>query len=367
MIKIIQLDSCSGLGGGQRITFEIVKALRAQFRFIIIVPFGRFLKRYSELGFLFQGLKKGSLLDTVKQVRKVIQKVSPDIIHTHGTRAAFWARLAVLRLKNKPKIIYTLHGFHIVRRGFFLRWPLIFAERFLNRWTDILVCVSEADKDLVLKYKTIDPQKIRLIRNGIGIERFQLASDITEQAKEALGLKNKLVLCSIGRLHRPKDFSTILKALKIVVFQLKDVRLLIIGDGPLREELEKETRDLGLNEYVRFLGWREDVPTLLNLSDMVILSTRWEGLPLVPLEAGACQRPVIASDVDGVRETVIDKKTGLLFKPGSGKDLAEKILELVESEERGTKLGQRAFKFISQNFSKQKMVKEYQDLYHSLL
>lgn len=367
MIKIIQLDCYSGLGGGQRIMFELVNSLRTQFRFIIVAPIGTFLKKYSQLGFLFKGLKKASLLDTTKQVRKIIDKVKPDIVHAHGTRAAFLARLAVLRLKNKPKIIYTLHGFHIIRKNIVFKNLLIVLERFLNHWTDILVCVSEADKDLVLKYKTIDPKKIRVIKNGIDIERFQLAPKIAEQAKLVWQLKNKLVLCSIGRLHPPKDFSTILKALKIVIPQIGNVELLIIGDGPLREPLEREAKELGLLKYVKFLGFREDTPVLINLSDIVILSTKWEGLPLVPLEAGACKKPIIASDVGGVRETVLNKKTGLLFKPGSAKDLAEKILELAKSEELREKLGQRAFGFVSKNFSKQKMIKEYQNLYNFLL
>jgi glycosyltransferase involved in cell wall biosynthesis len=300
-------------------------------------------------------------------MRKFIKKETPDIIHAHGTRAAFWARLAVSTFKNRPRVIYTLHGFHILKRNFYTRWLLLVVERFLNHWTDVLVCVSEADKNLVLKYKTIPLEKIRLIKNGIDVEKFQMTPKLIDSLKRELGIENSFVLTTIGRLHPQKDFSTIIKTLKLIISQDKNFKLLVIGDGPLRKSLEKEAEGLGLNQYVRFLGFREDISMLIDISDIIILSTKWEGLPLVPLEAGVCKKPVIASDVDGIRETIIDKKTGYLFKPASEKDLASKILKLSKSKELREKIGESAFEFISKNFDKRKMVENYKDLYISVI
>jgi len=366
-IKIIQFNSYSGIGGGEQILFDITKGLKNDFDFLVVAPSGLLLQRCCDIGIRTKIIEATGLLGRLKEIKKIFKKANSDIIHMHGTRAAFWGRLAIIGLKNKPKIIYTLHGFHIIRKKFFLKWSLILAERFLNRWTTFLVCVSEADKNLVLRYKTIFSKKLRLIKNGIDIERFQLTPEAIRQAREDMGLRNKLVLCSIGRLHLPKDFSTILRALKIIILKKKDVALLIIGDGPLRKSLEKEVGELGLEEFVKFLGFRKDIPLLINLSDIMILSTRWEGLPLAPIEAGACRKSIIASDIDGVREIILDKKTGFLFEPGSENDLADKILELGKSEELRKKMGQRAFEFISKNFSKQRMIKEYKSLYESLL
>lgn len=359
MIKIFQVNSYSGLGGGQRVMFDIVQGLKDKFEFIIIAPSGPFLKKYSQIGWKVEELTALNPFQVIKQVRNFIKKETPDILHIHGTRAAFWVRLAVIWLKNRPKLIYTLHGFHIVRRNFLSRWFLIRIERFLNHWTDILVCVSKADRNLVLKYKTILPEKIITIKNGIDIDKFKV--------KRELELENSFTLSSIGRLHPPKDFSTILRALKLIISQIKNVKLLIIGDGPLRKSLEREARRLALGDYVKFLGFRKDIPVLISISDLVILSTKWEGLPLVPLEAGAARKPIIASNVEGVRETIIDGETGFLFKFGSARDLADKILKLSRSKELSKKIGDTAYNFVSENFNKERMIREYQNLYQSLL
>ena len=367
MNKIIQIDSYSGLGGGQRIMFEIINGLKNKFNFVIVSPGGIFLKKYSELNFRVKELKEKNFLKIISEIKKIIKVESPNLLHIQGTRAAFWTRLALIFLERKPKVIYTLHGFHIIRKKLFFKWPLIFLERFLNRYTTILICVSESDKKLVLKYRTIPENKIVVIQNGIDIEGFKVNEELVKSEKERLGLQDNFVLTTIGRLHPPKDFSTILRALKIIISCNKKFRLLIVGDGSLRESLEEETKNLELNQYVKFLGFREDIPILINLSDIIILSTKWEGLPLVPIEAGASRKPIIASDVDGVRETIIDEETGYLFNPGSVEDLVDKILKLSFSGKLREKMGEAGHRFVSKNFSKERMIREYQNLYETIL
>ena len=367
MTKIIQIDSYSGIGGGEMVMFNVVQDLKDEFDFVIAAPKGEFLEKYRQMNLRTYQLFRQSIFGNVLKIRKIIKRENPEIIQCHGTRAAFWGRLAVIGLKNKPRIVYTLHGFHIIRRNFFARRILLFIERFLNKWTNVLVCVSEADRGLVLKYKTISQEKIRVIRNGINIRKFQVEQDRVMKTKKELGFGDDFVISAIGRLHPQKDFSTLLKALRIVVDRIKNVKLLIIGDGPLKQNLKEEARSLGIEECVRFLGARKDVPTLLNTSDIAVLSTNWEGLPLILLEAGASGKPVVASDVGGVQEVVKDGETGYLFRPGSEKDLAGKIFILHSSSDLRKKMGEKAFSFISNFFSKEKMAAEYKNLYHSLL
>jgi glycosyltransferase involved in cell wall biosynthesis len=145
------------------------------------------------------------------------------------------------------------------------------------------------------------------------------------------------------------------------------VRLLVIGDGPLRQALETEAKSLSIIRQVQFLGYRDDIPELLNVADIVILSTNWEGLPLVPLEAAACKKPVIASDVIGVQETVVNGETGYLFKKGDAHDLAEKIKNLLENPELRRKMGENGYRFVIQNFSLENMVLRYDALYEKIM
>lgn len=366
MIKIIHILFSSNIGGGEKITFEIINRLKNKFNFKIIAPLGVFFEKYLQLGIESQLLKRGNIFRIINKIRNFIKKVNPEIVHCQGTRAALWTKLAIIGLKKRPKMIYTLHGFHIIRRSFFSKWPLVFLERFLNYLTDVLVCTSESDKNLVLKYKTISPEKIKIIKNGIEIKKNQKDPREIEKIKKEMQLENNFVISSIARLRPPKDFSTILRALKLIICQIPNSRLLIVGDGPLRKSLEKETEKLRLSPYVKFLSFRKDIATLINLSDLVILSTKWEGLPLVPLEVGIAKKPIIASNVDGMREVVLDKKTGYLFIPGFEKDLADKILKLYFSKDLREKMGEEAYYFVLENFNNERMLKEYQNLYQSL-
>jgi len=353
--KIFQISSNTELGGGPQVMWDIVEGLKDDYCFGVIAPPGFFLERYKSNGIEIVSLK-GNFFEKFFQIRKNI-KQKPAILHVHGTRAAFWTRIAIIGIEDKPKLIYTLHGFHIIRKTFFIKWSLIMMERFLNRWTDILVCVSESDKKLVEKYKSILKGKIKIIKNGIDFSKFKVNSEEIKQEKEKLNTENNFVVSSISRLHPPKDILTLIRAFRVFLNQVDDadIKLLIIGDGPLRDGLKKEVKKLNLEKYVNFLGFREDTPLLINLSDLIVLSTNWEGLPLVPLETGASKKPIVASSVEGVKETIQNKKTGFLFEPGNAEDLAEKLLKLYNSKELREKLGQNAYNYVKQNFSRSKI------------
>jgi len=364
MIKILQIASFSGFGGGERVMFDIVESLKDDFEFIVFAPKGVFLEKLNKLGIKTKEFKKQDSIGKIKEIKKEIKQERPDILHPHGTRAAIFSRLAVLGMKKRPKIVYTLHGFHIIRKPFLLRLPLIIFERFLNHLTDVLVCVSDADKKSVLKYKTISEKKIVVIKNGIDIQRFQIEKSLIEKKKREVGLENNFVITFVGRLHPQKDPLTILKALKIILGKVEDIKLLIVGTGPQRKSLEEKARKMGLENYVKFLGTRDDIPIILNLSDIVVLSSKWEGLPLVPLEAGASKKPFLGSDIEGIREAVIEGKTGFLFK--GKKDLAQMILKLYRSKELRKKMGEKGFLFVLENFNKKKMAKNYKNLYQKI-
>lgn len=364
MAAILEVDSSSGLGGGQRVMFDIVSGLSHDFVFLIASPRGVYSKKYENLGMHFFELSGNW---PIGSLRRIIRDESPDILHAHGTRAALWARLSVIGLKKKPALIYTLHGLHIARRKIPLRWLYLALERFANRWTDKLVCVSFADKREVLGYKLINPSRIEVIRNGIRISDFVLDAKAIAKKRKEMRLDNRFVLIGVGRLHPQKDFSTLLLAFKEVIRENKDAIMLIVGDGPLRGSLEEETHNLGIAENVRFLGFREDIPLLINISDILVLSSNWEAFGLVCVEASAAKKPVIASDIEGVRETVIGNETGYLFRKGSATDLAKKILSLSASGELRKKMGEAGFSFASKNFSVDMMVAGYKKLFSGII
>ena len=226
-----------------------------------------------------------------------------------------------------------------------------------------IIGIDHSMNEIVLYKKTY---YIEFKKNTKKLKKFDYATEV----KQAFSFEEKFGHEPIFHYYSQVDNNFKLPlAVHILkwAFKIKNVELLIIGDGPLRKSLEKETKDLDLDEHIKFLGFREDIPVLIHLSDIIILSTHWEALGLVSLEAGACKKPIVASDVDGPREAVIDGKTGFLFRPGSAKELSEKILELYHSEELRKKMGKNGYQFVLEKFNKERMIKEYKNLYYSLL
>ncbi len=357
--KILVIDSSAGIGGGQRIAFDICSSLRERFNFIVASPAGIYNDKYSAIKLKTRILSRGF---PIKQVRRIIIEEKPDVIHAHGTRAALWARAAVLLTREKTPLVYTLHGLHIAKRNFPEKHILLFLERVMNRWTSVLVCVSDGDREEVLRHKLIDPSRIVVIKNGIDLDAFKAGAKNAETIKKEFNIEGSTVLCSVGRLHPQKDFSTLLKVLKIINEDGGRFVLLIAGDGPLRSSLEAEAENLGIPSNVRFLGFREDVAGLMAASDIVILSSNWEAFGLVCVEAGAVKKPVIASDIEGVREAVQDGVTGYLFRKNDPKDLAEKIL-LLSSPEKRASMGLAGYEYVYKNYDMKRMTEEYRRLF----
>lgn len=366
-ISVLLVNPSAGLGGGSTISNNLAIGLDKNiFEVFIFFP------------------EKGPAMSTLKEAKKVNILISPkpnlcailfflysflkknkiDIVHTQGTRAAFWIKLAFLFLRKKPKFIYTLHGLHIAHRPFFQKYPLLYLERSLNILVDRLVCPSLSVKSSAEKYKIIKKTKIELIYNGIDIKKFTQAFPLD---KKSLNIpENYLIISAIQRLNFPKDVSTILRAFKKAIESFENVILLVVGSGPLMSELQKEAKDLGIEKKVLFLGERFDIANILTVSDIVILSSAYEAFGLSLAEAMAAKKPVIGTNVEGIKEIVENRKNGFLVEFGNEKKMAEAMLLLLNDPKLRGKMGENGFEFIREKFPLEKMIKDYQNLYLSI-
>lgn len=353
-MKVVwQVCASSNFGGGEKVAFDIVEHLSIFCNFVIFLPEGFYRNLYNDKGIDCRLLSKNGIVKNVWLLRKNIKSSFPDIIHCHGTRAALWVRLSVIGLKKKPVIVYTLHGFHLVSRRF-LPSLVLCIERFLNRWVDIMVVVSESDRKLVEKWSMIHFSKIKLIKNGIDLDNYDKNYSKTEYED------GYFKFLMPARLHTPKDFFTLLRAFKIFISKNTNKTILLIaGEGPLLIPILETIDKLSLNDNVKMLGFRTDILSLMKKSDVVVLSTEWEGLPLVILEAGISSKPVICSNVRGVNDCVIDGKTGLLFNFGDEIDLFFKMTELYKNKERCSVMGKNAFEYVVSNFSLKDSIEKY--------
>jgi glycosyltransferase involved in cell wall biosynthesis len=239
----------------------------------------------------------GSLLGEVVRLRRIVAETKPDVVHLHSARAGLAGRLV---LRDRVPTVFQPHAWSFLapRTGVqsaSLRW-----ERYAARWTTELVCVSTTERQLGESLGVHAPTTV--LPNGIDLTHFRPAGARDRvAARKTLGIDDVPTLLCVGALTVQKGQQDLLADWPRIRESVPDAQLLLVGDGPDRRALERLASSL---EAVTFAGARTDVPTWLAAADVVVVPSRWEGMALVPLEAMACARSVVATDVNGVVDSV---------------------------------------------------------------
>ncbi len=297
-------------------------------------------------------------------VIRLLQEISqwrPQIVHSHLVHANLFARL-VRPWVRVPVMICTAHN--IYEGGRLREW----LYRFTDPFCDLTTQVSRAGRARYIAIKASPSHKIRYIPNGIDTRRFQPNPQVRLALRRALGVENHFLFLSIGRLAPEKDYPNLLHAFAQVVPKAAHARLFIVGDGPLKPAMQDLAQRLGIDAQVRFLGTRRDVANLMNAADAFVVSSAWEGMPMVLLEAAASGLPAVATDVGDNRAIVLDGQTGFLAPPHQAETLAEAMLRLMAlPEPTRRRMGERARAHVQANFDIERVVDQWEDLYQRLL
>lgn len=305
-------------------------------------------------------------LAAIRQLRALMHRGRYDIVHTHSSVAGVIGRLAA-RSVGVPIIVHHVHGWGL-QKGMSARMQLIYLtlERLCARMTDRLIAVSRSTIAKGLTYKIAPEQKFALIYNGIPLERFRQTVD-HQQVRRALGLApdSKLV-GMIGRLDRQKNPLDFIRAAALVVQRAPNTQFLIAGNGSLRAECEQLIDQLGLQGTFFLLGFRNDIDKIMPVLTMTALSSLWEGLPVVFQEAMSAGKPIVANDVDGASDVIIDGVTGFLVPPEQPDQMAERILRILNDEALCQRMGQQA-RERSEPFSIKAMTSNIEGVYRQLL
>jgi glycosyltransferase involved in cell wall biosynthesis len=370
-IKILQMIDQPFLGGGQINLLSLAKNLDKE-KFEVFVCSG-------EEGPLVDEVRKNNLTyfpvafskklnrKTVKDLIPVLRDNKIDILHTHGGVAGFYGRWAARKCRL-PVIIHTLHGIHYLHyRNFLLKWIYVLLERYFSRFTDALIFVSDADREKGKRFKLAPEEKMVVVKNGIDLSSRELQKKLEseiEKNRRDLGLQSSQpIVGTVARLHRQKGITYLLKAAKRICQAFPEIKILIVGGGPLRSKLEREAQRLGLEDVVWFMGKREDVTKFLSIFDIFVLPSLWEGLPYVLMEAAALGKTVVATDIDGVREVIENGKTGILVPPRNPESLAQAVRRLLQDKGYALKLGQKIGEEVLPRFTLSRMVTQIQNLY----
>jgi glycosyltransferase involved in cell wall biosynthesis len=298
---------------------------------------------------------------------RLMMREKPAIVHTHTSKAGILGRCAA-KLAGVPAVVHTPHGhvfyghFGPLASRFFLQ-----VERFMALITDRLIALTQGERNDYMALWVGDPGRIVTIHSGVDVDRYMQAKVNVQEKRRSLGLNTEgLVIGTVGWLLPIKGSMYLLKAMEEVWKGYPDTSLIYVGKGDLERELREEASRLGVSERVSFLGWRDDIPEIMHILDIFVLPSLNEGMGRVLVEAMAAGRPVIASNVGGIPDLVIQGKNGLLVPAADIKALARRIECLISDPDKRKEMGEKGRK-MAIRFGSDSMVQKIDQLYLELL
>ena len=292
----------------------------------------------------------------------LLRREKVDVLHTHMYHASWYGRIAGL-CARVPVMVTTDHGHDPWRKP----WHIAF-ERFALRYTDLKIAVSKDVAEVLKARDHVPDEKLVVIPNGVDPERFRVVKAERDSIRAEFGFTDDTVLIgSVGRLVEPKAYHVLIEAMVHVSKLVPPARLVLIGDGPLRGDLERCASDLGVSDGVLFAGARSDIPAVLAAIDIYAMSSNREGLPVSLLEAMAAGKPIVATMVGGIPEVVSDRREGLLVPSGDPEALAGAIRELACDPKLAAHLGRQASEKVAAEYSIGATVRRLEEVYCSLL
>lgn len=360
-MRVLLLSNSLGIGGAERLVVSLADQLVARGHQVMVVSLtGPTLFKPSspqvEVVALHMAKTPAGFVRGYLAVRRLIRRFQPDVLHSHMVHANLLARLVRLTI-TLPRLICTAHN---TNEGGRLR---MLAYRLTDALADLSTNVSHEAVAAFEQKGAVPRGRMLAVMNGIDCAEFYADPASRAQMRRTFDCADaEQVFIAVGRLTEAKDYPNLLQAFVQVSMQCPQASLWIVGDGPLRGELEALRDSLGLAGRVRFLGVRRDVPAVLRAADIFVLSSAWEGFCLAAAEAMATQLPVVVTDCGGIRESVGD--CGLIVAPGDSPALAVAMLQAAgRSPGQVRQVGERARQRILERFSLERMVARWLELY----
>lgn len=317
--------------------------------------------QFEEKGIKVQHLGRNKLDPlTVFDIIKLIKRENIDLIHCHGYGSANFGRLAKV-FTHIPTVVHSHDDDRYY--PFYQR----ISDYLLKSYTDLGVAVSEAVKKASIEKRKIPEEKIIVLHNGIIFDEFRIPGEdkIKEEKKKWNLNENIKVIGTIAKLREEKGVEYLIKAIPRVLSEIPNVAFLVVGDGDLRASLESLAKQLGIEKNIIFAGFMENVSPILATFDLKVLPSITEGFGLVIVEAMTMSKPVIATNVGGVKEILKNEETGLLVPPKDPEALADKIIYLLKNPDKAKALGKRAYEE-SRKFDIRIHVKKLEEQYLKL-
>lgn len=362
-IHVLHLIGSTGLYGAERWILALMRAMDTQrFRSTLV----NLTDNAEERSDIVQAAEQRGLeafdfvtggkfnLFAAYRLARLVKEQQVDIIHGHGYKSDL---LGLLTSKIAGcRVMTTPHGWSLEKDKKLQFYENL--DRFSFRFMD-MICPLSPDLADGLRDSIIH-SKFRLIFNGVDIDEILEAEPAQKKYPDAY------TVGYIGQLIERKDMSTLITAFQKVIMQRDNIRLIILGDGGKRAELQDQCEQSGISDRVDFLGFRPDAASWLKTFDLFVLPSRLEGIPRCIMEALAASIPVVVTDIPGNRNLVTHKETGMLFPVGDSQKLAESITFMIDHPAEAEEMAQRGNRKVMEEYSNRKMAKEYAAVYKEL-
>jgi glycosyltransferase involved in cell wall biosynthesis len=358
-LRLMFVHTFMPVGGAETLLVNLIRRLdRARFSPEICClkhpgPLGEVMAREVPL---FSHLLAGKYdVRVLPRLTRLLANRRIDAVVTVGAGdRMFWGRLAA-RLAGVPVVLTALHS---------TGWPDVVGRlnRLLTPITDGFIGVAEEHGRYLREVERFPPHKVFVIPNGVDTDRF-CPQKPDEALRRQLDLPPKAAVVGIVAALRPeKDHELFLRVAARVLRSVPQARFLIVGGGDLQPQLERSAAGLGIGSAVHFLGTRSDIPKLLSLVDVSVLTSKMEASPVTILEAMACGKPCVAPRIGSIPETIVDGETGYVTPPGDESELAGALTRLLTDPARASRFGQNARRRVEERYSLERMVEGYQQL-----
>ncbi len=373
-IKVAVIITKLELGGAQKVAVSICEKIdKKNFEPFLICGCGGILdketKRKIKVFFVKDLVREISPLNDLKalfSICKILKKEKPLIVHTHSSKAGILGRVAA-KICKIPNIVHTIHGFAFNdTQTFFKKKLYVFLEKFCAVLSKTLIPVSTENIKKGLQNKIGTKEKYHYIRLGIDIENFKNFNQTIPSLKQELKLaKSDVLVTTIGPFKVQKNLPDFIKIAADISKKHKNFKFVIVGDGTLRPDFENMIKNFAIEKNIFLLGWRRDISNILNSSDIFVMTSLWEGLPISTIEALSCGLVPVVNDVDGQREIIKNCFNGFLIKPYDIKSAEEKILLLSNDKKLKKEMSENAKNSIDETYSIDFMIKQHEKLYLS--
>jgi glycosyltransferase involved in cell wall biosynthesis len=365
-LKVLQLIDGLNMGGAEILLCDLVRHLRDE-GYPISVGYstpGPLAERLQALQVPLTRLPRRARIDpTLYQgMVQLIRREKPDLVHTHLFKSDLHGRLAARRC-GVPLVVSTCHNNDSWARNKVFGW--LYGRT--NLLADRVIAVSEEVRDYQVAHTFTPAEKFTVINSGVDISRFTGQEEAGAAVRAELGIEPSVPLVGIiGRLTPQKGHVTFLQAAGLINKTLPEARFLVVGDGPLRDELQAQAHSLGLEGTLSFCGLRQDIPAVLKALDLLVFSSQWEGLPITLLEGMAAARPVVSTKVGGVAGVARDNETALLVPPADPEALAAACLRFLRNPDMRDRFGKAGHMRVREHYSLEAMLRNTTALYEEL-